>query len=178
MLVPSMTIRPGTGTVHVARAEAAHAGEIAAVRNAAADRLTSQYGHGYWSGHCSERGVLGDIKRGADVHVALLDVVVVGTMTLHTRKPWAIDVKYFTADRRPVYLTNMAVAPDLQRSGVGRTLLVEAAALAAAWPADAVRLDAFDAVAGAGPFYAKCGFREMGRASYRAVPLIYYELLI
>ena len=72
----------------------------------------------------------------------------------------------------------MAVAPDRQGGGVGRALLAEAARVAAEWPADAVRLDAFDAVAGAGPFYAKCGFTEVGRASYRAVPLIYYELLI
>ena len=152
-------------TVRVARADASHTGAIAGVRNAAADRLTHEHGHGYWSGHCSERGVLGDIKRGAEVHIALLDDRVVGTMTLHTRKPWAIDVKYFAPDRRPVYLTNMAVEPGLQRRGVGRALLAEAARLVAAWPADALRLDAFDAVAGAGPFYAKCGFTEVGRAA-------------
>lgn len=173
-----MTVGPATRTVRLARADASHAEGIAAVRNDAADRLTDQHGHGYWSGHCSERGVLGDMKRGASVHVAMLDDRVIATMTLHTRKPWAIDVKYFAPDRRALYLTNMAVAPDRQGVGVGRALLAEAARVAAEWPADAVRLDAFDAVAGAGPFYAKCGFTEVGRASYRAVPLIYYELLI
>ena len=30
-------------------------------------------------------------------------------------------------------------------------------------------------VAGAGPFYEKCGFTEMGRVTYRITPLIYYE---
>ena len=173
-----MTVRPDTGTVRLARAEASHAEAIAAVRNAAADWLTAQHGHGYWSGHCSERGVLGDMKRGASVHVAMLDDGVIATMTLHTRKPWAIDVKYFAPDRRALYLTNMAVSPDRQRGGVGRALLAEAARVAAEWPADAVRLDAFDAIAGAGPFYAKCGFSEVGRATYRLVPLIYYELLL
>ena len=47
-----------------------------------------------------------------------------------------------------------------------------------AWPADAIRLDAYDAPAGAGDFYAKCGFREVGRATYRGVPLVYFELLL
>jgi len=56
--------------------------------------------------------------------------------------------------------------------------LEEAARLARAWPADAIRLDAYDAEAGAGGFYARCGMMEVGRASYRGKPLIYYELLL
>jgi GNAT superfamily N-acetyltransferase len=173
-----MTARPTTRPLRVERADASLAEAVAAVRNAAADRLTSLYGHGHWSGHCSERGVLGDMRHGAVVHVALAGDDVVGTMTLGTRKPWAIDPKYFDASLQPLYLTNMAVAPDRQRRGVGRACLLEAARVAAAWPADAIRLDAFDAAAGAGTFYAKCGFREAGRNTYRSVPLIYYELLI
>jgi GNAT superfamily N-acetyltransferase len=66
----------------------------------------------------------------------------------------------------------------MQRQGVGRRLLEEAKIVAAAWPCDAIRLDAYDAAAGAGPFYAKCGFREVGRMTYRGVPLIYFELLV
>jgi hypothetical protein len=46
------------------------------------------------------------------------------------------------------------------------------------WPADAIRLDAFDAEAGAGAFYARCGRREVGRTSYRNTPLTYFEFLI
>jgi hypothetical protein len=45
-------------------------------------------------------------------------------------------------------------------------------------PGDAIRLDAYDAEAGAGEFYRKYGFREVGRASYRNVPLIYFERLL
>ena len=48
---------------------------------------------------------------------------------------------------------------------------------AIAWPADAVRLDAYDSPAGAGPFHAKCGFSERGRVVYRNVPLTYHEWL-
>ncbi len=32
--------------------------------------------------------------------------------------------------------------------------------------------------AGAGPFYALCGYSEMGRTTYRDTPLIYYEMLL
>jgi GNAT superfamily N-acetyltransferase len=70
----------------------------------------------------------------------------------------------------------MAVAPELQREGVGRDLVRDAIAVARAWPRQAIRLDAHDAPAGAGGFYAKCGFREVRRVTYRTVPLIYFEL--
>ena len=72
----------------------------------------------------------------------------------------------------------MAVAPSLQRQGIGRRLLDEAKTVALAWPADAIRLDAYDSAAGAGPFYSKCGFHEVGRANYRGVALAYFELLL
>jgi GNAT superfamily N-acetyltransferase len=101
---------------------------------------------------------------------------IAGTLRLATKKPWAIDTAYFTAARRPLYLTGMAVHPELQRRGVGRLLLKEAEALARAWPADAIRLDAFDAEAGAGAFYAKCGYREVARVTYKQNPLVYFEL--
>ena len=151
---------------------------IAALRNDAADRLTAQYGRTYGSGHCSERGVLSDMTRGGIVYVARVSEALLGTMTLATRKPWAIDAACFSASRAPLYLTNMAVAPVHQRTGVGRALLAAAGRIAAGWPADAIRLDAYDAAFGAGPFYAKCGFREVGRKVYRGVPLIYYELTV
>lgn len=166
------------GTVLIEQATAGLAPAIALLRNEAADHLTDQYGRNYGSGHCSERGVVADMKRGASVYVARGRNGLLGTMTLATRKPWAIDPAFFANSRRPLYLTNMAVAPAHQRTGVGRALLAEAARIAASWPADAIRLDAFDTISGAGGFYAKCGFREVGRKSYRAVPLIYYELLI
>ena len=72
----------------------------------------------------------------------------------------------------------MAVAPQMQRKGIGRQLLTAAITTARAWPADAIRLDAYDAEAGAGPFYAKCGFRPVGRVIYRKTPLAYFELLL
>jgi GNAT superfamily N-acetyltransferase len=102
----------------------------------------------------------------------------VATLRLATRKPWAIDASYFTPCPRPLYLLSMAVATDLQRQGLGRQCLVEAARLAQRWPAQTLRLDAFDGAAGAGEFYRKCGFSERGRVVYRGAPLIYFELLL
>lgn len=165
-------------SIRFSPAAVTNAGTIADLRNAAADRLTQTFGKGNWSGHCTERGVLADAKRGGVVIVACRETTIVGTMTLGTRKPWAIDPSYFTPSKRPLHLTNMAVHPDHQRSGVGRLLLDEARRLAREWPADAIRLDAYDGDGGAGPFYAKCGFREAGRKTYRTAPLIYYELLV
>src|SRR6185312_9212330 len=121
---------------------------------------------------------MSDTRRGAVVFAAARGDVVVGTMTLTTRKPWAIDPAYFTPVTRPLHLINLAVHPDCQRQGIGRLLLEHARTVTAGWPADAVRLDAFDGPAGAGPFYARCGFAERGRRIYRAAPLIYYEYLI
>ena len=57
-------------------------------------------------------------------------------------------------------------------------LLEQAKAVAAGQEAMAIRLDAYDGPAGAGGFYAKCGFTERGRVSYRATQLIYYEMLL
>jgi GNAT superfamily N-acetyltransferase len=103
---------------------------------------------------------------------------IVGTLQLQTKKPWAIDVSYFTAVKKALYLTGMAVALTHQKKGIGRLLLDEAIKQARSWPADAVRLDAYDHAAGAGDFYAKCGFREVGRVTYRQSPLIYFEMVL
>jgi GNAT superfamily N-acetyltransferase len=155
----------------------ADAPEIAATRVAAGQRLTATHGHGHWSAGATERSVLAGI-RSARVLMARRGRKLAGTLLLQTKRPWAIDASYFTPARRPIYLLNMAVAPAMQRMGVGRALLERAAAIAREWPGDAIRLDAYDAAAGAGGFYACCGYREVGRVTYRTVPLIYYELLL
>lgn len=153
---------------------------LAALHCAVAEELTRQFGQGHWFSAPTERGVLSELRRPkfSRILVARSKGRIVGTLRLATKKPWAIDTAYFTAATRPLYLTGMAVHSDLQRKGVGRLLLKEAEALARAWPADAIRLDAFDAAAGAGAFYAKCGFREVARVTYKQDPLVYFELLL
>jgi GNAT superfamily N-acetyltransferase len=103
---------------------------------------------------------------------------IVSVLRLAAKKPWAINPAYFTPVPTALYLTDMAVAVAEQRRGLGRLALADACAVARAWPASAIRLDAYDADAGAGLFYARCGYAERGRVVYRGSPLVYYELLL
>jgi len=150
---------------------------IAALQNAAAGALTARFGVGHWSTLGSERSAA-LAQRHARVRVGRDGKRILTVLRLATKKPWAIDVAYFTPVKRPLYLTGMAVAVTHQGQGLGQLALDDARTVATDWPADAIRLDAYDAAAGAGPFYAACGFREVGRASYRGVPLVYFEKLL
>src|ERR1700691_6106466 len=151
--------------------------ELAALHTAAANDLTRRYGRGFWSNPPTERGVLNSLRY-ARVVIARRGKTIVGTLRLANKKPWAIDVNYFTATKKAIYLTGMAVLPNQQRRGIGRLLLQQAVIQAQAWPADAIRLDAFDADAGAGAFYTRCGFREVAHVVYKKDPLIYLELVM
>jgi GNAT superfamily N-acetyltransferase len=150
---------------------------LAALHTEVSRDLTDRHGRGPWTLVTTEKGVLFGMRH-ATVLVARRGKRIVGTLHLATKKPWAIDVSYFTPVKKALYLTHMAVTPALQRQGVGQKLLEQATKHARALPANAVRLDAFDAEAGAGGFYAKCGYREVGRTTYRKARLIYYELLL
>jgi GNAT superfamily N-acetyltransferase len=160
-----------------AEAIPADASELAALHMSVAEHLTRQYGQGPWSNRLSDKSVLSAMRQ-CRVLVARQGSKIVGTVRLGTKKPWAIDTSYFSNSNKPLYLLAMAVLPEMQRQGLGRRCLEEAERLARAWRADAIRLDAYDADAGAGGFYARCGFTERGRLAYRGVPLIYYEILL
>jgi GNAT superfamily N-acetyltransferase len=153
---------------------------LAALHRAVAEDLTRRFGQGFWSSAQSERGLLANMRRPKfeRILIARAHTRIVGTLRLATKKPWAIDTGYFTAVERPLYLTGIAVHPEVQGKGVGRLLLKEAEALAWSWPTDAIRLDAFNADAGAGGFYTKCGYREVARVTYKKDPLVYFELLL
>jgi ribosomal protein S18 acetylase RimI-like enzyme len=150
---------------------------IAALQNAAAGALTARYGAGHWSTLVTERSAAVS-QRSARVRVGVADRRILTVLRLATKKPWAIDVSYFTPVRRPLYLTGMAISVADQGQGLGRLALDDAVTTAEAWPADAIRLDAYNSEAGAGAFYAKCGFSERGRVIYKGDPLIYYEYLV
>jgi GNAT superfamily N-acetyltransferase len=158
-------------------ADQADAAAIAALLNGVASLLTQQFGIGHWSSITTDKGVRAMMKR-ASVFVVRDGDRIVATLTIATRKPWAIDRQYFTPVDRPVYLLGMAVDPERQRSGIGGACVAEALEICRDWPADAVCLDAYDTPAGAGDFYRKCGFTEVGRAEYRGTPLIYFERLV
>lgn len=150
------------------------AAELAVMRTAVADDLTRRFGIGHWSSASSEKGVIYAMSRG-QVFVARREGRIAVTLTLQRAKPWAIDTAYFTAVKAPIYLIAMSVAVGLQRHGLGRQAMAEAERIARAYHAQSIRLDAYDTPAGAGAFYAGCGYAEMGRVVYRETPLIYYE---
>lgn len=157
-------------------AEESDAEAVAELRVATARDLTEKFGYGHWSGEATARGVIAGM-RDSKIWVARGGATIVATFRMSTTKPWAIDRSYFSRAEYPLYLTDMAVQPGLQGRGIGRRCLVKAAEYARKWPADAIRLDAYDSEAGAGRFYQKGGFRQVGRVAYRAVPLLYFERL-
>ena len=158
-------------------ATTADAPALAALHTAVAEHLTRLHGPGPWSAGTSEKGVR-FAMRNMKVFVARQGREIIATLRLATRKPWAINRSYFGPCQKPLYLLSMAVTPDRQRQGIGRHCMEEVKRIAKAWPADAIHLDAYNARAGAGPFYERCGYTEVGRVNYRNAPLIYYELLL
>src|SRR3982751_7000175 len=128
---------------------------IAALQNAAAGALTARFGVGHWSTLGSERSAA-LAQRHARVRVGRDGKRILTVLRLATKKPWAIDVAYFTPVRRPLYLTGMAVAVAHQGAGNGRLAMDDAIAVACRLPAGAIRLDAYESDAGAGGFYARC----------------------
>jgi GNAT superfamily N-acetyltransferase len=150
---------------------------IAGLQNAAAGALTARFGAGHWSSLVTERSAL-LAQRHARVRVGRNGKRILTVLRLAQKKPWAIDVSYFTPVKRPLYLTGLAVAVTHQGQGLGHLALDDARTIATAWPADAIRLDAYDHEAGAGRFYLKCGFRERGRVVYKGNPLAYYEVVL
>lgn len=158
-------------------ARAADARAIAALRNAVSDDLAHRHGQGFSFGRCTARGIRSDLRRG-NLFVARRDGIIIASLNLVTKKPWAIKWKYFTPVDRPLYLRSMVVAPELQGQGIGRACLDEVWRIARRFPADAIFLDAFDHAGGAGDFYRKCGYREVGRSKYRKARLVYYERLV
>jgi GNAT superfamily N-acetyltransferase len=159
------------------RATAEDAAELTRMRVAVNDKLRADFGEGYWAGKSTERAALCDIRL-VDVYVARFRGRIVASLALQRKKPWAIDRALLTPGRKTLFLTRMAVDPKYQRQGVGRHCLDEARRLAKEQEAESICLDAFDCAAGAGGFYAKCGFRELGRWVYRVNPLIVYETML
>jgi GNAT superfamily N-acetyltransferase len=149
--------------------------ELTALRNRASRDLADRFG--LHPSCVTEQSVLRGIKTSRVL--ALCNARgMVGALRLATKKPWAINTAYFESAHLPLYLHDLAVDPAQQDKGFGRRLVEEASAAARAWPSGAIRLDAYDAPYGAGGFYEKCGFHEVGRVTYRMTPLIYYERLI
>jgi GNAT superfamily N-acetyltransferase len=155
----------------------ADAPAILALRFAVDAEQEFRFGDDRWTTTISEASVARGLKS-SRVVLATSRGRIVGMLRMETKKPWAIDLAYFTPVPKAVYLHDVDVEPRQQRSGIGTQLMERAKSAAREWPVNAIRLDAYDGPAGAGPFYAKCGFTEVGRVVYRSVPLVYYELVL
>jgi ribosomal protein S18 acetylase RimI-like enzyme len=149
--------------------------ELAVLHSEVAETLTTQFGRGPWSTKTSVKGVL-YAMRTSRVFIARDGAEIVATLRLTTKKPWAIDASCFKSSSKLVYLLAMAVRPNRQRQRIGSRCLVEAERIAREMKADAIRLDTYDANAGASGFYSACGYEEIARRSYRGTALIYFEL--
>jgi len=85
----------------IALAAADDASSVAALRNAVASALTKRHGLGHWSSMSSDKGIRSSMKR-SSIYVAREGTLVVATFELATKKPWAIDRRYFTDVKRPL----------------------------------------------------------------------------
>jgi len=148
---------------------------IMAILHSAARGLTYHFGKGPWSREATEKGTRFSLAH-SRAFLAELGGMPVGTFRLTKRKPWAIDPSYFSPASRPIYLMDMAVSNEAQRKGLGRAMLARAMLVAQSWPADFIRLDAYDAEAGASEFYRRCGYASCGGKKYRGTALLYYEV--
>jgi hypothetical protein len=63
--------------------------ELVSLRTAVSQRLTSQYGKGYWSAGSAKNGAL-FATRISQVYIARYRKRLIATLTPSTRKPWAI----------------------------------------------------------------------------------------
>lgn len=159
------------------QASEADAAAVASVRLAAARDLSARFGAGAWSFAAESEGGIRIEAKSSYVLIARDEGLVVATLRLSTRNPWLGDTSFFTPSARPVFLTSMAVKPTHQRCGIGRACLEQAREVAQGLHGDAIRLDSYDARAGAGDFYRKCGYRAVRRGEYHGTPLIWFELL-
>lgn len=113
--------------VSLAVATEADVAAIVELRAAVAHALTVLHGTGHWSSYGTEKEALRGIRT-SRVILARTGAEIVGTLSLGTRKPWAIAPERFTPVGKPLYLRDMAVAPAAQGRGVGCRLLVEPSA--------------------------------------------------
>jgi GNAT superfamily N-acetyltransferase len=162
--------------VSIAVAIPSDAAALASLQMDVARDMTQRFGEGAWSAAPIEPDVARQVNE-SRVLVARRDAEIVGTVRLVRAVAGVIDTSAFTPVTTALYVLGLAVAPTARSQGVGRCLMDAAKDTVRAWPAQAMWLDAYEHSAGAGPFYLKCGFRAVGRTTYRQMPLTYYEWL-
>lgn len=148
--------------------------DIAALRVAVAQHLTQLHGEGQWSAIPSRSDVVRQM-RASRMLVARLDDILVGTVRLTTINPRSMMSVGFTPVGSVLYLIGLAVAAEYRSMGIGRALIGAAKDMARSARVEALWLDTYQGAAGAGPFYLRCGFRQVSATGTGRVPLVYYE---
>lgn len=156
----------------------ADADVVRAIRLAAADHLTALHGRGHWS----EVFTIATIRKHVvDKPVYLVEQAraPIATFELQTLNPNWYNKRWFANPGDPAhYLFNMAVLPASQRQGIGSSIMAEIEQMTVQDNRSALRFDAYDAAAGAGTFYEKCGYRKVHSGPFNGVALIYFEKVL
>src|SRR4030095_5424963 len=84
-----------------------------------------RFGKNRWSTTINEKSVARGLKA-SRVLLARRHGRIIGTLRMETKKPWAIDLRYFTPVAKAVYLHDVDVDPLFRRSGIGSQLLESA----------------------------------------------------
>ena len=149
---------------------------LVALHTSVALEMTREFGDGAWSEFPTVAGVKRQLGA-SRVLVARCEAGIVGTVRLARALPAVFDAAAFTPVANAFYVLGLAVAPLARGRGIGRALMESAKEAARVTPMDALWLDVYDHVAGAGSFYEKCGFRKVGKVSHQQTVLIGYEWL-
>jgi len=148
---------------------------LRAVRIAASDKLTKRYGSGHWSLVTGVSTIQKHIQA-RTVWVGELSGKLVATLRFTESKVGFYRSSWFSDPEACAgYLMHMAVSPDKQKRGYGTALLREVEAAAINRGLEYMRLDSYDAPAGAGPFYVKAGYNLVHSREINGVPLQYWE---
>ncbi|NRA37941.1 MAG: GNAT family N-acetyltransferase [Planctomycetes bacterium] len=148
--------------------------EVLKLRNAVEKKLIQDYGSGDWGFTITESIVRRGLKNGK-ILLAWFGVELVGTLTLSKKKPWAVNKKIFPRSDNPIYMIAMAISPKHQRKGIGAKMVKKAISIAKTDGHDFIHLDSYNAEAGAGGFYEKCGFNHVCDIVYKECPLSYWS---
>ncbi len=159
-------------------AQLADAKDVRALQAAAAEKLTDEFGPGFWSSVRTLQTLRKHIEK-ERIHLARENGQTCGSFTLNQTKIGFYRKAWFQKPDDPaLYLTDMAIHPDHQRRGLGRAVMAEIERLARKAGCKAVRFDAYDGDVGAGPFYEKCGYSEVHRGPVGATKLVYFEKVL
>lgn len=162
-------------SITILRAGPGDADALTALRIAVARDMTDRHGAGPWSVLPSKAVVIRQI-RASHALIARSGDEAIGTVRLAWANPAVFDgTSFFSPTRAALYVLGLAVSPGHRGAGIGRKLMDASKQVTRDWPAQALWLDTYVHAAGAGDFYKRCGFREVGSSVLNHLPLRYYE---